>query len=272
MRTRLLSQLAGCTAAGLLLCSPLAADTSVPIHFEERYAGPHPAEFAQILDQVKVVVPSALAYITGQWNLPNTLHYPLIVIITDNPPNLPAGAAAAYVRSVVAGDALRQTLIVDLSYHLRYPAQNTDDLLSHEMAHAVLQDAVIGPGSAGIPQWFNEGLAQSVTTEGHDRTAADFQRYGHSDARALICDLNGRVDTFFNGEYNFGCYTYFYLAVKRLIQLGGKDALVTMITGLHNGTPLPIVVSQVTHLDWPAFQADVEHYARDVFAGNVPIP
>jgi hypothetical protein len=140
------------------------------------------------------------------------------------------------------------------------------------MAHAVLQDAVTGPGAVGIPQWFNEGLAQSVTTEGHDRTAANFQRYGHSDAHALICDLNGHIDTFFNGEYNFGCYTYFYLAVERLIQLGGKDTLVKVIMGLHNGTPLPVLVSQVTHLDWPAFQAEIERYTRDVFAGNVSIP
>src|ERR1019366_7837690 len=176
----------------------LAGERAVAVHFEESYAGAHPAEFAQLLDQVKVIVPGALAYITAPWNLPNTLHYPLIVIVTETPPNLPAGAAAAYVRSVTSGDALRQTLIVDLAYHLQYPAENLDDLLYHEMAHAVLQDAVTGPGAAGIPQWFNEGLAQSITHEGHDRTAEDFKRYGHSDARAVLCDLNGHVDSFYH--------------------------------------------------------------------------
>ena len=258
--------------AGLSLSVLLAGEGAAAIHFEESYAGSHSAEFAQLLDQVKVIVPGALAYITGQWNLPNTLHYPLIVIVTETPPNLPAGAAAAYVRSVTAGGALRQTLIVDLGYHLLYPAENLDDLLYHEMAHAVLQDAVTSPNAAGISQWFNEGLAQSITREGHDRTAEDFKRFGHSDARAISCDLNGHVDTFYHGEYNFGCYTYFYLTVQRLIQRGGKDTVVKMIAGLHDGRPLPDLIAQLTRLDWPAFQQDAEQYARDVFAGNAPIP
>ena len=155
---------------------------------------------------------------------------------------------------------------------MQNPTENLDNLLYHEMAHAILQDVVTSPGAAGIPQWFNEGLAQSVTPEGHDRTAETFKRYGHSDVRALLCDLNGGVDTFFHGEYNFGCYTQYYLAVQRLIQLGGKDAIVTVITGLHNGVPLPGVILQVTRLDWSAFQHEIERYTRDVFSGNVPIP
>ena len=256
----------------LLLSSPLFADNSGLIHFEESYAGAHPADFAQVLDQVKAIVPSALAYITGQWNLPNNLHYPLIVVITENPPNIPAGASAAYVRSVIVGGILRQTLIVDLRHYLLNPSEDLNDLLYHEMAHAVLQDAIMSPTAAGIPQWFNEGLAQSVTTEGHDRTAEDFKRYGHSDATALLCDLNGHVDTFYHGEYNFGCYTQFYLAVQRLIQLGGKDTIVSVISGLHDGTPLPNLIPQVAHLDWPAFEHEIERYTKDVISGNVPIP
>ena len=105
----------------MLLAAPLVAEAPVDIHFEESYGGAHPAEFADLLNQVKTLVPSALAYITGQWNLPNQLHYPLAVIITDSPPNLPAGAAAAYVRSVAIEGTLRQTLIVDLTYHLAEP-------------------------------------------------------------------------------------------------------------------------------------------------------
>jgi hypothetical protein len=259
--------------AGVFLSAPLAGEIHSAVHFEESYNGAHPAEFAQLLEQVKVIVPGALAYITSQWNLPNQLHYPLIVIITERPPNLPAGAAAAYVRSVTtAGGDLRQTLIVDLGYHLLDPAENLDDLLYHEMAHAVLQDAVTGPNAAGIPQWFNEGLAQSITHEGHDRTAEDFKRFGHSDARAVYCDLNGHVDTFYHGEYNFGCYTYYYLAVEQLIQRGGKDTVVQLIMGLHNGRPLPNLIAELTRLDWPAFQQDAEQNARDVFAGIMPIP
>lgn len=257
---------------GILWSGPLLADDAEQIHFVESYSGAHQNEFNDLLGQVKSIVPAALAYISGQWGLPNRLHYPLIVMITEVPPDLPAGAASAYVRSVMIGGTLRQELIVDLSHHLLYPAENLDRLLYHEMAHAVLQDAVTSLAATGIPQWFNEGLAQSVTTEGHDRTAEDFKRYGHSDARALVCDLNGHVDTFFHGEYNFGCYTYFYLAVQRLIARGGKDTLMKVITGLHNGTPLPTLLAQATPLDWPAFQRDVEHYTHNVFDGQEPIP
>ena len=87
------------------------------------------------------------------------------------------------------------------------------------------------------------------------RTEEDFKRWGHSDARAVLCDLNGSVDTFLHGDQNFGCYTQFYLAVKRLLQRGGKDTLPRIIDGLHNGHSLPEVIAQVVGLDWPAFPA-----------------
>jgi len=254
------------------LCGPLAAEDLAPIQFVESYAGSHPAEFNDLLGQAKVSVPTALAYITGQWGLPNTLHYPLIVRVIDSPSKIPGRPIAAYVRSVRYGDELRQELVVDLQHHLLYPGEKLDDILYHEMAHVVLQDAVTSPAAAGIPQWFNEGLAQSVTTEGHDRTLQDFNRYGHTDAQAVLCDLNGNIDEFYHGEYNFGCYTQFYLAVQRFIQRGGKDALAKVIAGLRSGVPLPDLISHATPLDWPSFQRDVEKYTRDVFAGAVPIP
>ncbi len=262
--------LVGLIAGGL--CFPLAADEPVSIQFLESYAGAHPNEFNELLGQVKVIVPSALAYITGQWGLPNQLHYPLLVRIEDVPNHDPGRAMAAYVRSFRSGSELRQQLVVDLTHHLMYPAENLDNLLYHEMAHAILQDAVTTSVEAGIPQWLNEGLAQSVTTEGHERTEEDFKRYGHTDAHAVICDLNGNVDVFYHGEYNFGCYTYFYLAVNRLMARGGKDAVAKVVNALHNGKPLPEVMGRVTGMDWPTFQRDVEQYARDVFAGKEAIP
>ena len=140
------------------------------------------------------------------------------------------------------------------------------------MAHAVLRDAVANQGAAPIPTWFNEGLAQSVTSEGTARTQEDFKRWGHSDARAVLCDLNGKIDEFLHGEQNFGCYTYFYLSAKRLIQLGGKDTVPKIISGLSGGIPLPEIIRRLTSLDWPSFQHEAERYALEIFAGNQPIP
>jgi hypothetical protein len=251
------------------LCLPLPAED---IHFVESYAGTHQAEFHDLLEQAKAIVPAALAYITGQWGLPNALHNPMIVMVMDSPTSDPSRPVSAYVRAVWRGPELRQELVIDLPHHLMYPGENLENVLYHEMAHAVLQDAAIGPSAAGIPQWFNEGLAQSVTTEGHERTQEDFKRYGHTDARAVVCDLNGNVDAFFHGEYNFGCYTYFYLAVRRLIARSGPAALPKIIVGLHNGIPLPTVIGQATPMDWAAFQQDAEQYAKDVFSGKEAIP
>jgi hypothetical protein len=247
-------------------------DDIASIHFEESYRGPHPNEFAELLSQVEAIVPAAVAYITGQWGLPNTLHHPFIVTITDVPSKDPARALAAYVRSTGYGDSLRQALVVDLEHHLLYTNDNLDSLIYHEMAHAILQDAVTNGAAAAIPRWFNEGLAQSVTPEGSTRTQEDFKRWGHSDARAVLCELNGPIDEMNHGEYNFGCYTQYYLAVQRLMQLGGKDTVPRIISGLHNGLPLPEVIRQLTLLDWAAFQNNVGQYTRDIFAGDQPIP
>jgi hypothetical protein len=256
----------------LWVMPPCRAETIGSVQFESSYAGAHPEAFAELLDETKVVVPGALAYITGQWNIPNTLHSPLLVRVIDVPTKDQARPMAAYVRSVAYGDQVRQVLVIDLPHHLLYPNENLDNVIDHEMAHVILRDAVTGPGSAPIPTWFNEGLAQSVTTEGTERTQEDFKRWGHSDARAVVCDLNGHVDEFLHGEQNFGCYTYFYLSVKRLIQLGGKDTIPQIISGLRGGTPLPDGIRRITSLDWPAFQHEAERYTLDVFAGNQPIP
>jgi hypothetical protein len=264
----------GMTAMLWSLCAipPLQGETIGSIQFEESYAGPHRLEFTDLLAQAKMAVPGAVAFITDQWGLPNTLHYPFLVTITDVPSKDQARPMAAYVRAVTYGNELRQVMVIDLSHHLLYPNENLESVIYHEMAHAVIRDAVVGTGATPIPTWFNEGLAQSVTTEGTQRTQEDFKRYGHSDARAVLCDLNGKVDEFLHGEQNFGCYTYFYLSTRRLIQLGGKEAIPKIISGLHDGVPLPNIIHQLTTLDWPAFQREAERYTLDVFAGNQPIP
>jgi len=261
-------------AFAVLILGPLPAGALDigGIQFVESYGGAHPAEFTALLSQVEAIVPAALAYITAQWGLSNTLRYPLIVTIADIPTKDAARPVAAYVRAVRSNGEVRQNLVVDLQHHLMYPDDNLEQILYHEMAHAILQDAVTSAEAAGIPQWFNEGLAQTVTTEGHDRTLEDFKRWGHTDAQAVLCDLNGYVDVFYHGEYNFGCYTQFYLAVHQLIALSGKDGLPRLMDGLRDGTPLPDLVQPVTGLNWIDFQTNVHQFTRDVFSGKLPVP
>ena len=87
-----------CVGAGSVRPACVHAADSVEIRFMESYNGPHPQEFADLLAQVKAIVPAALAYITDQWGLPNTLHHPMIVTITDIPSKDPSRVVAAYVR------------------------------------------------------------------------------------------------------------------------------------------------------------------------------
>ena len=51
--------------------TPAHGETIGSIQFEESYAGTHQSEFADLLAQAKIVVPGAVAYITGQWGLSN---------------------------------------------------------------------------------------------------------------------------------------------------------------------------------------------------------
>src|SRR5689334_22938201 len=81
-----------------LVASAEAETTRIP--FVESYNGPHPDEFQTLLEEVKPIIPAALAYVTGQWGLPNSLHYPMIVRIVDVPTDDPARPVAAYVRAV----------------------------------------------------------------------------------------------------------------------------------------------------------------------------
>ncbi len=247
-------------------------DPVVPITYDETYEGFHRKEFNELLAQMKVMVPSALALVTQRWGVEYALHHVLVVSVKDLPSKTFRHPRGAYVQSTGYGNGLRQSMVVDIEHYRAYPNANVNELVQHEMAHAVLRDLVAHSGPKGIPNWFNEGLAQSVTWEGRNHTRDAFARWGHSDAHEMVCDLNGSVDEFLHGEHNFGCYTYFYLTVKRLFELGGKNTLPTIITGLHEETPMPKIITHLTTLDWPAFQRDAEQYTLDVFAGTKPIP
>ena len=129
-----------------------------------------------------------------------------------------------------------------------------------------------GPQAAAIPPWFNEGLAQSSTPEGHDRARGDIQGLAYSGLEPVLCDLDGPVDEFAHGPFNGKCYPEFYLAVQRLKQLGGYDLIPKVIRGLRNGTKLPDLMPSLIGKDWPAFKQDAEDYTSKVLAGLKPVP
>ena len=152
--------------------------------------------------------------------------------------------------------------------------EDVEIIITHEMAHVILHDFESVNGAARIPPWFDEGLAQSATREGHKRVQTDIWALHYTHAPLLLCDLDGPVDEFANGPstLNSGCYPEYFLAVQRLRQLGGPHTFRTVITRLRDGEDMGQIVQLLTGLEWPAFKQEVEAYAGKVFSGSKPVP
>jgi len=234
-------------------------------------------QFHILYPKVRELVPLAYETVLKQWGLKDTggLNYPLTVQIKKIESHTLQRWEAAYVQAQGDGQSLRQSLVLDIGSYMQNPQEDITLIITHEMAHVILRDNLTGPDVAPIPSWFNEGLAQSVTHEGSQRVKSDVARLRqqeYSTGHLLFCDLDGPVDEFAHGAYNGGCYPVFYLAVKRLEQLGGPQTLRRVILGLRNGTPMRDLVRSITRLDWPSFQRDLETYTNRIFDGSVPVP
>ena len=245
----------------------------VNITFDQAYDVFYQQPFHQLFARVKDTVPLAYAHITKEWglNYPGLLH-PLTVQIKEIPSDTLRRWKAAYVESRGQGDSLRQFLVVDIGCYMQDPKEEIERIVTHEMAHVILQDIQAAPSSAPIPAWFNEGLAQSVTPEGRLRVENDKEELEDSGESLLLCDMDGPVDEFAHGPYNAKCYPEYYLAVQRLKQRGGPHVLSNILDGLQKGTPVPDLMPSLIGEDWPAFKKDVDGYTHDVFAGSKPIP
>ncbi len=183
--------------------SPLANLT-----YDETYDGFHRKEFDELLAKAKNTIPKAYRTITRRWGYADRQDgfvHPIIVQVKDLPSASLDSPLGGYVHSQGYGTGLRQNYVIDIVSQIKHPDSYTEGLFMHETAHAVLRDVVDQGPPRIIPAWFNEGLAQSVTQEGYSRVRMDFQKWGHSDAKALLCDLDSPVDEFAHGH--FGCYT-----------------------------------------------------------------
>ena len=242
--------------------------------FDEEYDVFYQEPFHVILPRAKDIVPRAYRRVIRQWGLEDSggLGHPLLVQIKQLNSKTIRRWEAAYVESRGSGNNLRQSLVIDIGAYVENPDEDLNLVITHEMAHVSLMDVIAGPQAAPIPPWFNEGLAQSVTREGRDRVKADIASLRQTDAHLLLCDLDGPLDEFAHGPFNGGCYPEFYLAVRRLEQLGGPQTLRKAITGLRQGVKLPDLTPSLTGMDWSFFKREAEHYTDDVFAGLKPVP
>ena len=176
---------------------------------------------------------------------------------------------------VGAGDQIKQYLVIDLGTYIQYPQEDVRRMLTHEMAHVILNDSTAGAKATAIPRWLHEGLAQSVTGEGHEAVQKMFAYWKGADGQLSdvgLCDLDGAVDEFAHGPDNAYCYPEYYLAVQRLRQLGGPHTLPILLKGLREGMSINDLIERLAGLDAAAFQAAVQRYASDIFSGRRKIP
>lgn len=229
-----------------------------------------------LLPRIKETIPRAYDQITRQWGI--TLHdglaHPVTVQLKEIPSETLQRRVAAYVRPEGFGDNFHQTLVLDIGAYMQNAHEDVEIIITHEMSHVILHDIEsVNPGMR-IPPWFDEGLAQSASAEGHKRVQSDIWGLHYTHAPLLLCDLDGPVDEFANGPstLNSGCYPEYFLAVQRLRQMGGPHTFRTVIERLRAGEGMHPIVQSLTGMDWPSYKKEVEDYAGKVFSGSKPIP
>ena len=145
-------------------------------------------------------------------------------------------------------------------------------LIGHEMAHIVIGDFLYVKGAYEIPSWFNEGIAVSISGEGHSMCRALGNQLEWSDKMLVFCPLDAPMDAFAHGNANRDCYPEYYLAVQKISQIGGPIAVGKILQGLRVGTTFPELILSATGEDYSQFKQDVNNYTADVMAQRKPIP
>lgn len=261
---------------GLSALAWAVVDAIPNISFDPNYDTFYQEQYHTLMGLAQEIVPQAYRSIMKQWHLSATgLRHPLLVVVNKEDSDT-LQRRPAYTRMRARGNEMNQRLVIDIGAYMQHPNEDLKRILTHEMAHVILNDAVIdGPQAAPIPAWFHEGLAQSVTSEGHEavNTVFDYWRWSSGQLNQVgLCDLDGPVDAFAHGPDNRYCYPEYYLAVQRLRQLGGSDTLAQLIKGMHDGIKIQDLIPAVAHMDWPDFKQEIERYTRAVFDGTSPIP
>ena len=214
---------------------------TIPFYQEQFYA---------LLALAREAVPKSYdAIADAQWNLhyPGLIH-PLTVQAKEITSDTLVRWKVAYVQPVGRGNGLRQFLV---NRHRQLHSKPARQLQPHrgctKWSNVIIGDVEAGTGRAcRFRLWFNEGFAQSVTTEGRWRVQEEMAEIRRTGEPALECDIDGPVDEFAHGPFNAKCYSEFYLSVQYLRHLGGSTTLVKVLSGLRQGTPMTDLIYSLT--------------------------
>lgn len=203
----------------IVTCPSHADDTSARVQWklDESYAGAHPDIYNQLRWKVPILTRQTLIDLSVRLglNFQDGWSSPLIIRFVDN---APPGAenALAYVAMMSDGVSRFQYLDVNLSAYSSSEF-NFEKVFKHELAHAMLNDALSEEAASTIPVWLHEGMAVYGADQGEDMLASYVQMLGDSAKARMINGLEGPHGALDYGED--------YLAIKYIYEAHGLNSL-----------------------------------------------
>jgi tetratricopeptide (TPR) repeat protein len=128
-------------------------------------------------------------------------------------------------------------------------SERLERVLAHEYVHAVV--AMLG--GRNVPTWMNEGLAEVFENKGTDEAEAVLAR---TSTRPPLKALERGFTQLSDAQAHLA-YAYSAHAVKRMIDLRGAPAVVTLLQDLARGAEFPSAFQQRIFMRYEDFEAMV---------------
>jgi len=232
-----------------------------PAALVKDYGGRYQEAFTTQYDRVRLLVKQAQVEVSARLGLlqyREGFQYPMFIRFDDGaPPGVES--ALAYVQLMQNNGAFAQQLVVNMEATSETP-MDFDKIFSHEMTHAVLNDAIGGDAAQKIPPWVQEGLAQYVSGEGPGRVKDFAQTVKKSQAKELVADLEG--------PYTARSYPQYYLAIQYMNDKFSVNAIQAFVRELILGKPTAEALEDSTGQNWVKFQDDLREYSIHIFEDN----
>ncbi len=248
-----------CLLSASLLClsSAFAAPRQEAVIHTD-YQGADPTAYATQYDRVRLLVKQAQLEVSSKLGLiqyQEGFQYPLTIVFQDGAPT-GLESALAYVQLQSNGDGFRQQLVVNVPAAAQ-SGMDFDTVFTHEMTHAVMNDAVGGQASLRIPHWVQEGLAQYVSGEGEGRIKKAASQTSWDNLSILLWDLDS--------PYTGAAYPQYYLNIRFILEHGSINALQGFIRNLIDGKSVADSLKDTLFMDIPQYQHALRSYSLRAF-------
>jgi len=244
----------------VLLCGLVYGDAGrQEAVLDRNYKGSYPDLFTGQFDRVRLLVHQAQLEASmrlGFFQYQQGFQYPLIVRFDDSAP-IGIEHALAYVRmGQNSTGQFMQEMVVNLAEMSRN-SNDFDQVFTHEMTHAVLNDACGGRTSEHLPHWVQEGLAQYVSGEGDARVAEAAKHVHKSQAARLLYPLDA--------PYSAMGYPQYYLAIQYMFDKHSSNSISAFARDLIAGQSVPDAIQDAVDMPYDRFQQEVRDYSLKRF-------